>query len=120
MIFHKHKEKRQYERLSYYCLVKYRLLGQKDAYNEMVTSLRNLSAGGMLLKTKEHFAVGSMLAIKINISSPAEIIAVNGQVVRLRQNRIKGGYWCGIKFSDIKEEEKEKLISFISAAKKQL
>jgi c-di-GMP-binding flagellar brake protein YcgR len=110
-------EKRRHQRLDYYCLVKYRPLYHKGEYREIVTSLRNLSSGGILLKLKDWLPQGSELEVKLNITQLKESLVATAKVVRVSRQKSGEGYWCGVEFLAMSEEDKKRLTDFISALK---
>lgn len=114
----KYIEKRTYERMDYYCLVKYRPLDQKGLYAETLTSLKNISGGGLLLKLKEPHLLGARLEIKINLPMPDDsAITTIAEVVRPAVSKKSKGYWVGVKFIDIKEEDRKRIADFIKLIK---
>ncbi|MCX5716210.1 MAG: PilZ domain-containing protein [Candidatus Omnitrophica bacterium] len=112
-------EKRSYERKGCYFLVKYRYSQKGESYSESVTSLRNISGGGLLLKSKEFLPIGSKLELKINIVPLGLCVDATAQVVRIEKIRgkLKTGYLAGVVFMDIKEEDRKKIIDFVEMAK---
>lgn len=120
MIFKKkHSERRAFERANCYCLVQYKIFDQKGVYEKVVTSLRNISDGGMLLKFKEQHLLGTRLEVKINLPlSEGCVITAVAEVVRTIAYDKTKDYWAGIKFIDIKEEDKKKIKEFINFIKK--
>lgn len=119
MIFKKkHSERRAFERESCYCLVRYKTLDDKGASENVITSLRNISGGGLLLKFKEPHLLGARVAIKINlpIEGQSEISAV-AEIVRVRAYDKAKEYWAGVKFVEIREEDRKKILHFIKFIK---
>ncbi|MDP2924563.1 MAG: PilZ domain-containing protein [Candidatus Omnitrophota bacterium] len=119
MIFKKgYLEKRAHERAECYCLVKYRPLYQKGVYTETITSVKNISGGGLLLKLKEPHLLGARLEIKINLPMPDDsAITTIAEVVRPAVSKKSKGYWVGVKFIDIKEEDRKRIADFIKLIK---
>jgi c-di-GMP-binding flagellar brake protein YcgR len=119
MIFKKkYLEKRAFERKNCYCLLRYKILDEKGTYSTVITSLRNISAGGLLLKFKEPHLLGARVEIKINLPIPDDsVISAVAEIVRIKTYDKAKEYWAGVKFVDIKEEDRKKIIDFIKFIK---
>lgn len=118
MIFKKSvTEKRRYKRRDCYFLIKYRQPLKESAYSEAVTSLRNLSGGGILFKSKESLPINSMLEIIINLIPGDICINTSAKVVRSEKEKGRRNYLVGATFLDIKEEDKKKITDFVEFAK---
>lgn len=112
----KNLEKRKYKRGNYYCLVKYRCADMDGPHGEVITSLRNVSAGGLLFKVREYLPVGMQIKLSLNIPPLNEITNVSAKVVRLKKG-VKG-YWIGAMFTDIKDEDKTKINNFVISTRR--
>lgn len=108
----KYTEKRQYERLNYHCLVKYKPLNEIGDYSETFTSLKNISAGGLLLKLKGQLPLGMKLKVRINIPSFTAPIDAVAEIVRFTEKPGNTGHWSGVKFIEINPGDKSKLAEF--------
>jgi c-di-GMP-binding flagellar brake protein YcgR len=119
MIFKKkYLEKRAFERENCYCLVRYKTLDEKGASTAIITSLRNISGGGLLLKFKEPHLLGVRVEIKINLPTPdSSAISAVAEIVRLKTYAKAKEHWAGVRFIDIKEEDRKKIIDFIKFRK---
>jgi len=119
MIFKKkYSEKRAFERENCYCLVRYKTLDGKGDSATIITSLRNISGGGLLLKFKEPHLLGVRVEIKINLPmSDDSLISAVAEIVRLKAYAKAKEHWAGVRFIDIKEEDRKKIIDFIEFRK---
>jgi len=119
MIFkRKHSERRAFERENCYCLVRYKTLDEKGDSATVITSLRNISGGGLLLKFKEPHLLGARVEIKINLPMEGDsTISALAEIVRLNTYDKAKEYWAGVRFVEIKEEDRKKIMHFIKFVK---
>lgn len=119
MIFkRKHSERRTFERENCYCLVRYKTLDEKGDSATVITSLRNISGGGLLLKFKEPHLLGARVEIKINLPMEGDsTISALAEIVRLNTYDKAKEYWAGVRFVEIKEEDRKKIMHFIKFVK---
>jgi len=111
-------EKRQYKRQDYYCLLKYRGMNKHGTYAQSITSLRNISGGGVLFKSKEYLPMDSELEMEISIPPLEWVANVSAKVVRFEENKARKTYKIGAMFINIKEEDRKKIVSFVNLGKK--
>lgn len=73
----------------------------------------DLSAGGLKLSTKENFKAGTKLIFAIDFKD--EKMIIKGRIVHKQLNMIpnKTVYQYGVKFTDIKDGEQEKIIKHL-------
>lgn len=118
MIFRKkYSEKRKYKRIDCYCLIRYRILNGPSLYLENITSIRNISGGGLLFKSRELLSIGTELEIKINFVALAKPILVLAKVVRFEADKkTKGSYRVGVVFTSIKDQDRKAIIRFTDLA----
>lgn len=113
------KERRQKERLNGYHLIKYRVAkgGQGAGYS--LTSVINISSGGVLFKSAEPLAGGTVVDIKINFPGQTEPLAAQAKVIRSREVKVKPKHYeVGVKFIDIDEEKGkiiDKVVKFVNS-----
>ncbi|MEI8348617.1 MAG: PilZ domain-containing protein [Candidatus Omnitrophota bacterium] len=114
MIFgKKYSERRQYKRIDCYCLIRYRALNSQGAYTENLASIRNISGGGLLFKSREYLPVGTQLEVKINFVALEKPIFVLARVVRFEANKKNAGsYRIGIFFTTIKDQDRKIITQF--------
>jgi c-di-GMP-binding flagellar brake protein YcgR len=96
------QEKRKHKRLKAYHLVKYRpAFAPKDKL--ILSSIKNISAGGVCMEAKEKLRVGEFVQLYINfpwLSSPVPALA---KVVWLRKPGRQEKYEYGLEFSEIED-----------------
>lgn len=93
-----------------YHLIKYRVAkgGPDAAYS--LTSVVNISSGGVLFKSAEPLASGTVVDIKINFPSLLEPLITQAKVIRSKEVKVKPKHYeVGVRFMDI-DEEKGKII----------
>lgn len=79
---------------------------------------KDISGGGVQIVTKQSIPVGTMLQLLLDVPSCGSIPVV-GEVVRIEQPQPDTYiYWLGVKFLNIQEKDRSKLIQYIF--KKQL
>lgn len=98
----KTKNKRKYSRFDAYYLVKYRpVLAPKDKL--VLSSIRNISAGGVCLEAKERLSVGAFIQLYINFPWFTDPVPVVAKVVWIKKPGRKDKYEHGLEFSEIEE-----------------
>ena len=96
------QEKRKFLRLNVYHLVKYRLTSQRE-WQTAIASIRDISAGGVCLRTEEKIAKDSILQININfpkLSSPLSCLA---KVVWVKKISKANRFETGLEFFEIED-----------------
>lgn len=79
---------------------------------------KDISGGGIQIVTRQAFDIGSKGQLAIDIPDSGIILAM-GEVVRVEQPQLENQvFWIGIKFTEIQERDRSKLIKYIF--KKQL
>jgi len=76
--------------------------------------IENISGGGLKMLCNKSFNEGDELAIKLFLPDQAQDLEVTGEVVWTCEN-IDGGYKVGIKFIDIDERARERIVRYIFA-----
>ncbi|SDF39383.1 c-di-GMP-binding flagellar brake protein YcgR, contains PilZNR and PilZ domains [Sporolituus thermophilus DSM 23256] len=86
--------------------------------NSFQACSRDLSGGGIQLVSKEALDLGMKVQLAFELPE-AGLIVVNGEVVRIEKpHHDRDIFWIGIKFLDLAERERSKIIRYIF--KKQL
>ena len=75
--------------------------------------LKDLSAGGALCSYNKHLEIGTLLDLKIEVSTSAPAINCVGRVTRIEQSQPPSALHFAMEFEDIGKQEKE-LISKIA------
>lgn len=88
-------------------------------FSEPISVLsRDLSGGGMQIVSKHSIEQGTKVQLEIELPDTGPL-TFNGQVVRSEQSQTSHSvFWVGIKFQDMSERERSKIIRYIF--KKQL
>ncbi|MDD5747086.1 MAG: PilZ domain-containing protein [Candidatus Omnitrophica bacterium] len=110
-----YEEKRKFSRVNIPELrVSFKLLDPRtwSTYHEkMLNPIKNISLGGIALKTTSELAVKSPVGIDIRISPEHEAIRTFGRVAWIRkETAVDNEYTMGISFSWWKKEEDKKII----------
>jgi len=115
----KMQDKRQFIRLSAYHLAKYKPLSfQKEEAIPVITTIRDISAGGICLRTEEYLPVSSMLELKINFPAQTTPIFTLVKVVWIKK-RANGRYYeVGAQFAEIEESARRFINDHIAMVNK--
>ncbi len=76
--------------------------------------IENISGGGLKILCNKNFNEGDELLIRLFLPDHAQDLEVTGEVVWICEN-IDGGYKVGIKFVDIDERARERIVRYIFA-----
>lgn len=91
---------------------------QEEQQEPYYVSTKDLSGGGLRIICQQPLPIGTKVLVKIQLPEMGEV-QTNGEVSRNEQPQAdRQLFWIGIKFLDIKEFSREKIIKFIF--KKQL
>jgi c-di-GMP-binding flagellar brake protein YcgR len=103
------KEKRRFSRLAGHHLLKYKVVGNKEAQGS-VAFVRNISAGGILFHSPKNLPAGSVIELEVltSFSSSPEPVEVKmlGKVLRSRELKKLGGFDVAVEFIDLDENTK--------------
>ena len=77
----------------------------------------NLSVGGLLIEKKLPFAIGSVLKLELEIPDPEENIHLKGRVVNRYDGADETISGTGLKFIEMKEEDRKKIESLLDRIK---
>lgn len=76
--------------------------------------IENISGGGLKILCNKNFDEGDELAIRLFLPDQAQDLEVSGEVVWVCEN-IEGGFKVGIKFIDMDERARERIVRYIFA-----
>jgi len=76
--------------------------------------IENISGGGLKILCNKSFNEGDELAIRLFLPDQAQDLEVTGEVVWVCEN-IDGGFKVGIKFIDMDERARERIVRYIFA-----
>ena len=96
------KEKRKFNRLSAYHLVKYKLASQ-SSWQQATASIRDISAGGVCLRAGEKIAKGSILQILINFPKLPYPLSGSAKVVWVKRLGRSNRFDMGLEFFEIED-----------------
>ncbi|MFQ5963666.1 MAG: PilZ domain-containing protein [Candidatus Scalinduaceae bacterium] len=108
---HSDVEKRKHKRIKKPYIVKFRLRpnGTKETvFNDWdVVGVKDLGAGGMLLNCNNKLRIGSLLDLKIGLSTSIPLINCVGIVIRIKKQIHSSIFNIAIAFMEIGRQEKE-------------
>ena len=103
-------DKRTHSRLNVYHLVKYRLLSHPED-RPIVTSVRNISGGGICLLTGKPLNLGTVIVVFINFPKVQKPIQSLAKVMWLKKDpKNKNLYNIGIQFVEIEESLRREIV----------
>jgi len=94
--------KRRFERLDAYHLVKYKLLSTPKS-SPVLASLKNISAGGICLNAKEKLPLGELIELTVNFLWAPKPVSIIAKIVWVKKPGKKNNYYYGLEFSEIEE-----------------
>ena len=104
---------RQFKRMNSYYLVRYKTVGGADPDRNVLASTRNISAGGILLRTYDEVKPKASLEIEMYMPNIGKTVRVLGEVVRALKVPGTDSYEIGICFKKIEEDVKQSIDSYI-------
>ena len=111
------KEKREYKRLEVYHLVKYRKTALASKSPLTFAHLRDISAGGARLVTKEELPVASLLQIYVNFTWLTSAVMILAKVVWVKKATRKDKFESGIIFKEISDEMRKDIYERVKNAR---
>ena len=106
----KKADMREFSRIDHQCMVSYREKGSQD-YD--VAQTRNVSVGGMYLKTPRAFESGVLLELLVRFPFFPQRVPVTGIVIGSRND--VPGFGTSIRFLDLNQGVARQLDAYISA-----
>lgn len=99
------KDRREFIRLQAYHCVKYRLLSSLDrqAHPFTAATVKDISGGGVCLRTEELLPESSLIELKINFPHISTYLSVVAKVIWIKQRDRIRRYDIGVRFMDIDE-----------------
>ncbi|MCX5706516.1 MAG: PilZ domain-containing protein [Candidatus Omnitrophica bacterium] len=113
------KENRAYTRAKVYYLVKIQKPGESRE-KMVLTSLKNLSAGGACIKLQESLPVSSTLCLSINYPGSDKPVFAVGKIDWVRKLDKDKGYEAGLSFIEIEDAMRQEIARNIDFATKKL
>jgi Tfp pilus assembly protein PilZ len=113
--------KREFARLNLNVRVDWRKIDDTvDVLGKFPDATRNISAGGLCLSMDEELQVGDELQLRMELP-PKKIINAKGKVVWISEFEVdkrgyKKMYNTGIKFIEIRDEDREEINEFVLAS----
>ncbi len=108
---YKHREKRKYKRKEKPYMARLRIKqyeGLESSSAEWdVVALKDLSAGGALFYYSKYLGLGSLLHLKIDVSTATPTVKCAGKVTRIEYAQPHSILCIATEFTEIDEQEKE-------------
>lgn len=88
-----------------------------ESFNEFITEYtKNVSRGGMFIRTKRQYDIGSTVELKLSVPGLEDPIRLKAEVVRIQQRTAQEeDAGVGVKFIDIEDESREALVAFLKS-----
>ncbi len=93
----------------------YEGLGKPSAEWDMVT-VKDLSAGGALFYYSKYLELGSLLDLKIDVSTAMPTVNCAGKVTRIEQSLARSLIRIATEFTEIGEQEREMINTTVEKA----
>ena len=106
------KDKRKFLRLNAYHLVRYKLASQKD-WQVGVTSIRDISAGGVCLRSEDRIPKDAILQIRINFPKLSAPLFCSAKVVWVKKIGKVNRFEMGLEFFEIEDLLRKEIIQRI-------
>ncbi|OGP65220.1 MAG: hypothetical protein A3K22_06150 [Deltaproteobacteria bacterium RBG_16_42_7] len=84
------------------------------AAESFISNTVNISANGILIETSHTLTMGEAVSCALSIPGNSTLITVTGEVVRKGEGKQSGINYYGIKFLDVREEDKLAIDSYIN------
>lgn len=115
------KEKREFIRLKAYHLAKYRPLSPGSRQAEpILASLKDISAGGVCLKTELPLDLSTTLELKINFPPLNNPVSCLAKVVWVKKTGKPPCYEAGLQFVDLDQQTRKAIDAGIKFVKDKL
>jgi c-di-GMP-binding flagellar brake protein YcgR len=98
----KKPKRRKFVRLKTHCLLKYKGIGDR----EVLSFIRDISAGGVLFHSKQDIPVGSILELSINFSPSPRSIKTRAKVLRVKLLKKVKGVDMAVEFINLDNKAK--------------
>jgi hypothetical protein len=108
---YKYREKRKYKRTEKPYMARLRIKQyeglERSSAEWDVVALKDLSAGGALFYYSKYFRLGSLLHLKIDVSTATPTVKCAGKVTRIEYTQPHSIIRIATEFTEISEQEKE-------------
>ncbi len=118
-IISRYNDRRQFERLKDTVNIRYRIIKSKDPIRKMAPSseeytvTKDVSAGGLLLVTRESIPVGSILELKVELPDGPPAIECLAKVMREEELVKENMFQLGICFLDLTGSQRARLFKYV-------
>ncbi len=117
---YKYREKRKRKRIEKPYMARLRIkqyngLGKPSAEWDVV-ALKDLSAGGALFYYSKYLGLGSLLDVKIDVSTATPTVRCAGKVTRIEQTQPHTIHRIATEFTGIGEQEREMINTTVEKA----
>ncbi|KKT90055.1 MAG: hypothetical protein UW91_C0065G0002 [Parcubacteria group bacterium GW2011_GWF2_45_11] len=113
------ENKRQYERLRSYCLIRYNKMADAKPGSEKTTNVKNISEGGLMFTSYEYLPVDSTIKIMINFPGREEPVETVAKVKRcIKASESEEVYHVGILFLDITDPDRQQIHAHVEHARR--
>ena len=116
----KAQEKRAHPRLSVYHLAKYRVISRPDQEEKVVTSVKDISGGGICLLSDEDLPLEAILQVHIRFPGVEQAIPCLVKVCWKRYLKGIKKYRVGAQFVEIEDILRNEIVGRIESVRKTL
>ena len=114
------KERRTTLRAGIYHLVKYSLVSECPGARKVLASLKDFSAGGICLLADEELPEKAIIRLEINLPEIEQPVSALAEVLWKKRLKIANKYKIGIRFVEIEESVRNKIMERIESVHRRL
>lgn len=99
--------------------VQYRIFSEKNSEQTLRQALtENISASGLLIKTREAFEIGTILEIHFQLNkADSRVVKCLSRVVRMEEGSERYSYYAGVMFLDLSSSDKAHINEYVARYK---
>lgn len=110
------QQRRQYVRLQIVLVPTYAAIVSEDGTEtRLAATIINISAGGVLLRSRQPLAVGQRVRLAVELPAPGGAISATANILRVETRRADRGhfYEAGCAFADLTDRDRDLITKFI-------
>ncbi len=105
------RERRRHKRVQKPCVVEFQVkqgdVQEKVSGKRGMVIIEDLGVGGVFFNYNKNLEIGSLIDLKIGISSSSSPINCVGKIIRIKEMPNTSNFGIGVELTDISEQERE-------------